>query len=238
MGSAPGLSTSYERVIDEINAIHAAKSRKNHPLWIGLMQGKLTRPQVSEILKQFGVIPLYNHFYHGPVYVNCPSASWRRRLAEVVYEEATGAIYSDGVGHNELYLRMGEAFGISREEMHATQYCGGALAVRHYFENVCRRSFLEGYAALSLGGEAQAPGIAGKVSEAFIKHYGLTPEQASFYSVHEVADADHSGGAIDFLREFARTDAEVKLVRDSVRDAVETLWTMFEDVWRRVQITK
>jgi len=233
-----GLTRSYEAVLEELNAIHATKSRKRHPLWVGLMQGKLTRPQIAEFLKQFGVIRLYNHFYHGPLYVNCPNPLWRRRMAEVVYEEGTGQIYSDGVAHYELYLRMGEAFGVSREEMYATQYCGGSLAVRHYLENVCRRSFLEGYAALSLGGEAQVPGIAGKVSEAFIRYYGLTPEQARFYSVHEVADTDHSGGGIEFLREFAPTDKELAIVTDSVRDCVETLWTMFEDIWRRLQTIK
>ncbi len=167
-----GLSKTYEGVIDELNAIHAAKSRKRHPLWMGLMKGELSKPQVCEFLKQFGVIPLYNHFYHGPLYVNCPQRGMAHAHGEVVYEEGTGRIYAGGVAHYELYLRMGEAFGISREEMYGTQYCGGSLAARNFYENVSRRSFLEGYAASSLGGEAQAPGIVGKVSEAFIRITG------------------------------------------------------------------
>jgi len=222
-------------VIEELNAIHSAKSRKRHPLWMGLMSGSLSRAKVAEFLRQFSVIPLYNHFYHGPLYVSCPNPEWRRRMAEVVYEEGTGGIYSDGVAHYELYLRMAEAFGISREEIYATEFCGGSLAVRHYFENICRTSFLEGYAALSLGSEAQVPGVAGRVSEAMVKHYGLTPEQAMFYTVHEVADSDHSGGAMEFLKEFAPTDVEVHKVTRAVRDCVETSWTMFEDIWHRVQ---
>ncbi len=63
----------------------------------------------------------------------------------------------------------------------------------------------------------------------------MTPEQASFYSVHEVADTDHSSGGIAFLKEFAKTDADVELVIQSVRDAVETMWTMYQDIWRRVE---
>ncbi len=238
MDGSDKLTRSHESVIEELNKIHAAKSRKNHPLWIGMMTGKLSRPQIAEFLRQFAVIPLYNHFYHGPLYVSCPDPIWRRHMAEVVYEEGTGGIYSDGVAHYELYLRMAEAFGVSREEMYSTEYCGGALAVRHYLENICRTSFLEGYSALSLGGEAQAPGIAGKVSEGFMKYYGLTTEQAMFYSVHEIADSDHSGGGLEFLQRFAPTDHEVNLVIKSVRDCVETLWTMFEDIWQRVEKIK
>lgn len=238
MNAGNGLKMTYEAVIQELNRIHAARSRKRHPLWLGLMHGTLSRPQVAEFLKQFGVIPLYNHFYHGPLYVNCPNAEWRIRMAETVYEEGTGRLYAGGVPHYELYLRLGEAFGVSREEMYGTEYCGGSLAARNFYENVCRRSFLEGFAASALGGEAQAPGVAGKVSENFIRNYGLTPEQASFYSVHEVADKDHSSGGIEFLREFAKSNDDIDLVIRSVRDAVETMWTMYQDIWQRVDALK
>lgn len=230
-----GLSKDYETVLEELNAIHAAKSRKRHPLWVSLVTGRLSRPQVQEFLKQFSVIPLYNHFYHGPLYVNCPSPKWRQRLAAVIYEEGAGGLYANGIPHFELYLRLGEAFGVSREDMYNVKLCGGSIAVRNFYENVSRRSFLEGYAASSLGGEAQVPGVAGKVSEAFIKHYGLTPEQALFYSVHEIADTDHSSGGLEFLRDFAPTDIEVELVVSSVRDAVEVMWTLYQDIWSRVE---
>jgi pyrroloquinoline quinone (PQQ) biosynthesis protein C len=156
-------------------------------------------------------------------------------MAEVVYEEGTGRIFSDGVAHPELYLLMGEAFGISRADMFATEYCAGALCVRHYFENVCRRGFLEGFAALALGGEASGPGVLGKVSTAFQKHYGLTAQQTRFYSVHEEADSDHSSGGADFLRDFAKTDADVALVVASVRDSVEAMSGLWDDIWQRVQ---
>jgi pyrroloquinoline quinone (PQQ) biosynthesis protein C len=229
------LTRDYETVLRQLDRIHAAKPRKGHPLWIGLMEGKLSRSQVAIFLKQFSAIPLYNHNYHGPLYVNCPSPQWRARMAEVVYEEGAGKLFAGGVPHHELYLRMGEAFGISRQEMYDTEFCAGALAVRHYFENICRKSFLEGIAAISLGSEAQVPGVAGRVSDAFVKHYGLTREQAAFYSVHEEADKDHSNLGLEILRDFAHSDADIDLVIRAVRDAVEVSWGMFEDIWHMVQ---
>jgi pyrroloquinoline quinone (PQQ) biosynthesis protein C len=224
----------YQAVLATLDEIHAAKPRKGHPLWVALMEGRLSRPQVAEFLRHFSAIPLYNHNYHGPLYVSCPDPVWRQRLAEVVYEEGTGRIFSDGVPHYELYLRMGEAFGISRREMYETELCGGALAVRAFLESTCKRSFLEGYAALSLGSEAQVPGVAGRVSEVMVRHYGLTPEAAKFYAVHEEADKDHSGGGLEFLQRFAPGEAEVAVVIRAVRDAVEVHWCMFEDIRHRV----
>ncbi|MDA0261054.1 MAG: iron-containing redox enzyme family protein [Proteobacteria bacterium] len=226
--------TNYAAVLKKINDINAAKHRRTHPLWIRLLGGELSRPQVVEFLRQFSVIPLYNHFFHGPLYVNCPNPKWRARMAEVVYEEGTGNLYSNGVPHWQLYLQMGEAFGISAEEMYTTEYGAGALAVRAYLTAICASSFLEGVAATALAGEAQVPGIAGKVSDIFVKHYGLTPEQAMFYAVHEEADRDHSEAGLEFLQEFAKTDMDLDLVVRTVRDCIEVSWAMYNDILQRI----
>ncbi len=225
----------YGAALAEIEAIHATQPRKAHPLWIALMKGELSRRQVATFLRQFSIIPLYNHLYHGPLYVNCPDARWRKRMAEVVYEEGAGGLFAGGVPHYQLYLRVGEAFGISPAEMYATRFSAGPLAFRGWFESVCRRSFLEGYAALSLGAEAQVPGVSGKVSEAMTTYYGLTPEQAAFYAVHEDADKDHSGGGREFLETFARTEPDLRLAIEAVRGAVNISWLFYEDLHHLVQ---
>jgi len=231
-------TADYQKVLEELAAIHAKLPRKKHPLWIALMNGTLSRKQVAEHLRQFSAIPLYNHLFHGPLYVNCPDPVWRRRMAEVVYEEGTGGLYSDGVAHYQLYLRLGEAFGISPQEMYATPLCAGSTAIRSYLAFMCGNGFLGGMAALSLGAEAQVPGVSGKVSDSMMKNYGLTRDQAMFYIVHEVADSDHSSGGLEFLQRFATTDADIDTVVRAVRDTVELSWLMYEDIWRRVQAVK
>ena len=233
--AAPVGPDEIAAALHEMAEVHASKPRKKHPLWIALMDGTLPRSQVREHIKQFSAVPLYNHNYHGPLYVNCPDPEWRKRMAEVVYEEGAGGLYAGGTPHYKLYLRLGEAFGIGAEEMYATAFCGGSVAWRAYFEAISRRNFLEGYAALSLGGEAQVPGVSGKVSESMVRHYGLSAEQAAFYSVHEDADKDHSGGGDEFLRRFCRTKAELALAVTAVRDAVNVSWLMYEDIYAHIQ---
>ena len=230
-----GTALDYGAALAEIEAIHGTKPRKAHPLWISLMKGELSRRQVAVFLRQFSIIPLYNHNYHGPLYINCPDAGWRKRMAEVVYEEGAGGLYAGGVPHYQLYLRVGEAFGISSAEMYATRFSVGALAFRAWFENICRRNFLEGFSALALGAEAQVPGVSGKVSQAMVKNYRLTPEQAAFYTVHEDADKDHSGGGRQFLETFAASEQDLRLAIEAVRGAVEISWLLYEDIYAQVK---
>ncbi len=112
----------YTRALERIYEIHVPFARHKHPLWAGLIEGRFARPQVREFLKQASIIPLYNHLYHGPLYVNCPDPEWREHIAEVVYEEGTGRMYADGIQHWKLWLRL----GIGDRGMWATDFCAEA----------------------------------------------------------------------------------------------------------------
>jgi len=225
----------YASTMSQLSAIHAAKARGKHPLWQGILAGKFSRSQMAEFLRQFSVVPLYNHLYHGPLYVICPDAEWRSRMAEVAYEEATGRLFAGGVPHYQLYLRLGEAFGIGRAAMYDVDFCAEAVAWRTYYEAVCQRSFLEGVSATMLGGEAQVPGIAGRLSTAFIEKYGLTAEQAAFHTVHEEADSDHAKAGREFLELFAQSNADLALVIRTVREAIDVCWLLYDGIHHRIK---
>ena len=232
------MNSKHDRVLAEIEEIHRAKPRGKHPLWIGLMEGALTKAQVQDFLRQFGVIPLHNHNYHGRLYVICPDPAWRKKMAEVCYEEATGRLFADGVPHYELYVRVGEALGISREEMYGTEYCAGAIAFRAYFEWICGKSFLEGVAGHMLGAEAQVPGVSGKVGRALMKRFGLSESDVAFYTVHDDADKEHSDIGRVLLEQFAKTDDDLRLVVRTVRDMVDMSYLLYDELYRRVHAIK
>src|SRR5205085_1123507 len=73
----------YRSVLERIARMHEPYARHRHPLWHGLMHGGFSKAQVAEWLRQFSIIPLYNHLYHGPLYVICPDPAWREMIAEV-----------------------------------------------------------------------------------------------------------------------------------------------------------
>jgi len=180
----------YDAVLDRIQKIHEPYARHKHPLWRGLMDGKFERAQVAEFLRQASIIPLYNHLYHGPLYVICPDPEWRTMIAEVVYEEGTGRMHADGILHWKLWLRLGRAFGISDEDMWSVDLCPEALAWRTFFHEICSRNFLEGVSAHMLGAEAQVPGAAGSVAEGLQAKFKLSDADIAFYTVHDHADEE------------------------------------------------
>ena len=226
---------TIERTLDDIAAIHRRKPLFAHPLWAAWVEGRLSRPQLREAVKQVGIIPLHNHNYHGRLYVICPDPRWRARIAEVAYEEGTGRLYSDGVSHHELYMRFAEALGIGRKDMYATRYCAGALAFREYFSQVCGRNFLEGVSAHMLAAEAPVPRHGSRRADALRRHYGLDDDAVKFFTVHEVADADHSNIGEELLREFARTDDDHRLVIKTVEEMLDMMKLMYDDIHRTVQ---
>lgn len=229
------MRAKHEATLKKVEDIQRAKPRSAHPLWQALMGGTLSKAQVQEHIRQFSCIPLYNHRYHGRLYVICPDPSWRSMLAEVSYEEGTGRLFANGVNHHELYLRLGETMGISRTEMYGTRFCPEAIAMRAYFERVCSKDILEGVAAHMLGAEAQVPGSSGRVGQALQKQFGLSDEDIAFYTVHEEADKEHSDIGRRLLKEFAHTDEDLARVVKAVRDMVDVSYMLYDGIYKRVQ---
>lgn len=229
------MNPRHEAALKKVEEVHRAKPRSGHPLWRALLNGELSKAQVCEHVKQFSAIPLYNHLYHGRLYVICPDPEWRSMLAEVCYEEGTGRLFAGGTSHHELYIRLGEALGISREEMHATEFCPEAVALRCYFEDICGRNILEGIAGHMLGAEAQVPGTSGRVGQALQKQFELSDDAIAFYTVHEEADEEHSDIGRRLLEKFAPTDDDLELVVKTVRDMVDVHYVFYDGIYKRVQ---
>lgn len=223
-------SDRYERVLERIRATHEPYARHKHPLWAGLMEGRFERAQVRVFLKQAGIIPLYNHLYHGPLYVNCPDPDWREMIAEVVYEEGTGKLFASGIPHWKLWLRLGRAFDISDEEMWATEYCPEAVAWRGFFHTICSGDFLTAVSAHMLGAEAQVPGAVGSVADGLRKKFGLSDHDLAFYIVHNEADAEHSDIGRRLLTRFAKTDEELERVVAAVKQMIQVSAVLYDGI--------
>ena len=205
------------------------------PLWQDLTSGNLNLEQLKEFVLQFGVFALHNHNFHGPLYVSCPDPKWRAMLAEVVYEEGTGNLYSNGKPHNELWCEFGEAVGLTRDEMWNAELSPVTTAFKGYLTEICHRSFLEGVSALMMAGEAQAPGNCARIAEALKKKFDLSDEAVMFWTVHEVADEDHSGTGRELMEQFAQTQEQRHLVVETVEEYLRVERALQRDIYERMQ---
>lgn len=230
------MAITAQAVLDEIKAIHKRKPMYGHPLWTGMVEGAYSLEQVRYFCLQHGIIPLHNHNYHGRLYVACPDAGWREKIAEVAYEEATGRIHANGVSHHKLYLNYGKALGLSREDMLINvRYCGGALAFKSYFQDVCGRDFLEGVSAHMLAGEAPIPGLYIRVAKRLQEKFKLSDEGVAYWVVHDSADEDHSDVGRELLAQFAPTDRDKDQVLRIVQECVDVMHVMYDDIFANLK---
>lgn len=219
---------TVDDTLDEVKKLLEQYAWANHPMWKSLMEGTVNIEQLREWVRQYGVFALNNHGYHGPLYVNCPDPKWRAMLAEVVYEEGTGNLYSNGKPHNEIWCQFGEAIGLTRDEMWGTELCSGARALKAFLNDRCNNSFIEGVSALMLAGEAQVPGFFDKLAKSLKKTFNLTDEDVEFFTIHDIADEDHSGTGREILIQFAPDVENRRVVLETVRaylgieDAMQT----------------
>ncbi len=233
-GGSPTMALTTQSVLERIDQIHKEKPMYGHPLWTGMVENTFNLDQVRYLCKQHGGIPLHNQKYHGRLYVICPDPEWRELIAEVVYEESTGRIFSDGVSHHTLYLNYAKALGLGREEMYDPPYCGGVVAFQAYFEMICAKTFLEGVSSHMLAGEAAIPGLYGRIAGQLRKTFALDEKGVKYWTVHDTADAEHSDVGRRLLDQFATSQEDRQLVLKTVQQTIDIMHLMYDDIYRGV----
>ncbi len=229
------MALDIDGTLARIEEIHERRDFVERPLWKGLIEGTHSLPMVREMAKQLSIIPLHNHNYHGRLYIICPDPGWRARIAEVVYEEGTGRLFSNGIAHNELYFRFGEGVGVSRDEMLQTRYCAGVLAFKQYFIQTCSRNFVDGVAGHMLGAEAQGPGHYQQIADKLQEKFGLTDEQVSFWVIHDIADEDHTNIGRELLEQFATSKDDLERVVRVVDEMQQMMEMLDQSIWECMQ---
>src|SRR5262249_2604022 len=102
---------------DLVGRIEARRTFGRHPLWLALADGKLSRAQLTVVGVQFCLQG--REFPRGisAMHANCPFPEERIALAESIYEEETGRISGCNQPPPEIFIRFGEAVGLSRADM-------------------------------------------------------------------------------------------------------------------------
>jgi len=199
-----------------------------HPWVQKFRRADLSKEQIRHWIEQQFYVTGRVHDLIGPLYVNCEDAEARAHILDNLIEEETGRI-SRSAPHPELYIRLGCALGSTRETMLNIYPLPEAVALRTYWVwIVAHRPFAEGLAAVSIAGEAQVPGAGNEFTRILEENYGLSHDDTAFWWVHEEADREHGGSAVELVSKMARTDEEQKRVREAVDHTLELLWRFFD----------
>lgn len=217
--------------------IQARRTFGSHPLWLQLIDGKPSREQLQRFAVQFFLQVREFPRAVSAMHSSCPFPEERIELAESIYEEETGRISGANEPHPELFIRFGESIGLARADMVDGVALPATASLIDWFELSTRqRSFIEAAAAINLAAEGQVPGAFGPMAAALQRHYGLSARDVEFWSLHEIADAEHSAVGDSIVVHHA-TGAEVqRRVLAALRHSLDAWWQFFDGIQASLEL--
>ena len=216
---------------DLVARIQARRTFGGHPLWLEIADGKLSRDQLKVFAVQFFLQVREFPRAVSAMHANCPFPDVRMELAESIYEEDTGRLSGCNLPHPEIFIRFGEAVGLTRAEMVEGRPLPATRSLIDWFELASKqRSFIEAAAAMNLAAEGQVPGAFGPMARRLQENYGLSREAVEFWELHEEADAEHSEVGDNIVVRHATDAATQARVRDALQHSLDAWWLFFDGI--------
>ena len=214
--------------IVQINKRIEEKSILKHPFYEAWRKGKLTRQMLQKYAKQY-----YKHVaafpqYLSAVHIKIDNADDRRLILQNLMDEESGE-----ANHPELWLRFGEALGLTREEIQhekATNETNGFVS--HFKFMTSYKSIAEGIAALYTY-ESQIPKVSEEKINGLVNFYGVTSNEGlEYFKVHMQKDIEHSKAEMELIKKYATDNAVQEEVLKAVDKTLEAYWTMLSGIQR------
>jgi pyrroloquinoline-quinone synthase len=221
--------TETETFVAALRA-HSQRYHDSHPFHRSMNEGRLSRRQIQGWAA--------NRFYYqvnlprkdAAILANCPLPEVRRRWIQRILDHDGTA---DGNGGIEAWLRLGEAVGLSREEMRDERHVvpGVRFAVDAYVTFARTRPWVEAVAS-SLT-ELFAPDLMAERLAAFERHYHWIDRQGLAYFRARLTQAPRdSEHALEVVTEHCRTLDEQTAAVAALSFKCDVLWSMLDAIDR------
>jgi len=207
MSEAPWDRFEGSRFRDELTNYKMARHPfKTHPFFAQLERGEVPLPVVREWAKQF-----YPWLASVPIamaerFANCSSEPsndpYRRMILDQLLEEA-GDPKGKAPGHPELWLRFCEGLGLSRKDVQNAGLLPSTMVAIDDFLYTNRVNTFY----VSAAGSSEPPNVdlCARLLPSFRKHYKVDEAHLEYYTLHVVADVEHSEWIGQIVAGFATT---------------------------------
>jgi pyrroloquinoline-quinone synthase len=199
-----------------------------HPFHQLMYEGKLSQRQfqgwVANRLAYQRVVPRKD----AAILSNCPDAEVRREWIQRIVDHDGKA---PGTGGIEMWIRLGIALGVPREEMEDERHVLPAVRlICESYVTFCKSKPWQEACASSLT-ELFAPKIHQQRIEAFPVHYPWIPPEGLDYFKSRLVQAprDVSHG-LRIVREWATTPERQRKVFEALAFKLEMLWAMIDTI--------
>jgi pyrroloquinoline-quinone synthase len=205
---------------------HVQRYHHVHPFHVAMHEGRLSRPQVQHWVA--------NRYYYqqivprkdAAILSHCPDPAIRRVWIERIHlQDGTTA----SQGGLESWLRLGEAVGLSREEVLDERHVvpGVRFAADAYLTFVRTQPWTLGIAA-SLT-ELFAPDLMRERLAAFERHYPWVEAAGLAYFRARVTQApEESAFALEVVQRYAVTREQQERALDALRFKCDVLWSLLD----------
>jgi pyrroloquinoline-quinone synthase len=200
----------------------------NHPVHQLMHEGRLSRPQlqgwVANRLAYQRAIPRKD----AAILSNCPDPGVRRLwIQRIVDHDGT----APGTGGIEMWIRLGEALGVPREEMEDERHVLPAVRfAAEAYVTFCRtRPWIDAVAS-SLT-ELFAPDLMRRRIAAFAEHYPWVDRAGLEYFRSRLDQAPRdSGHGLALVRQHCTTVETQYRAFDALRFKLDVLWAMIDAI--------
>jgi pyrroloquinoline-quinone synthase len=189
-----------------------------------LREGKLSRKRLQGFAVQ--------HYLHNVALVKGLVLCMAKNAANADLYEHFREQFNEEQYHPELAKKFGFAVGLTEKDFEEATPVFECLA---HTSAVIRGMFL-GTPAETRTGALVNESMVCRYSEEFNsqlrRHYGLDDKGCQFFTVHAVADVEHTKGAAEVVARYATTPKEQKLVRESAHNMVAFKIAKFDGIYR------
>jgi pyrroloquinoline-quinone synthase len=205
----------------------------NHPFHQLMHEGRLTQRQlqgwVANRLAYQRAIPRKD----AAILSNCPDPAVRREwIQRIIDHDGTDVMEAHGTpGGIELWIRLGEALGVPREEMEDERHVLPAVrfAAEAYVTFCKTRPWIEAVAS-SLT-ELFAPDLMRKRIAAFPQHYPwIRPEALDYFKSRLIQAPRDSGQALRLVQQHCTTVDSQRRAFEALAFKLEMLWVMIDAI--------
>jgi pyrroloquinoline-quinone synthase len=166
----------------------AEKHLLKHPFYEAWTAGTLPRAALLDYVGQYYAFESNLPRYLTALHSRSESATVRAALLANAWDEEHGAN-----NHPELWLRFGEALGLSRAEVLAARPNEATRALVETYRAASQHAPVEAGVAALYAYESQLPAVAEAKIAGLKAHYGVeSREGLAFFEVHKAVDVHHA----------------------------------------------
>jgi pyrroloquinoline quinone (PQQ) biosynthesis protein C len=200
----------------------------HHPLFHMIWDGRLTRDQVRNVIREQGCFFLdtLRHAAWKIISVGGDTPTWdelqrQRALVPLVVEEGgEDTVGGTHTGHSLLFVRLAEALGWTRDEIFGTDWLPTTIIEKNELFALQRAGTIEALCGGNIATESINPVHMARMAQALEKHYGVAKAALEFYHVHMEVEADHAERAVRIIEKLCATEADQKKGLSAMRRAI------------------